>query len=154
MNRFVVLIAVAAAMTAVALGALVTADGASAASRDFEGRGVLCARGAGLAKVSGDGRVDIRGHGVGTVVVTGAESIVARGEGRRIDLPGGSVKFIGSKGSIQAIGKDTTVTMRGGKIEFCAAGEGEAHLKGHGVYRVGHHVGRWTADGVTIPFSR
>lgn len=149
MKRF---IALAAAVAALSLGALTLADSASAAGTDLSGRGVLYARGAGLAELRGDGRVDIRGHGAATVLVQGAENVVARGEGHRIDLPDGSVRFVGWRGHIRIVGEDMTVVMMGGRIEFRAIGQGTAHLRGHGTYRIGDHSGRWTPQGVEVPF--
>src|SRR3990170_4367962 len=132
MKRLLTIIGVVAAAAAVAvgLGAFLAAAGANAAGRDIAGRGTLYARGAGVAEVSGDGRVDIRGHGLGTVLVTGAEHIEAKGEGRRVELPDGSIRFVGWKGTINAAGRDMTVRMEGGKVEFRATGQGSAHLQG------------------------
>lgn len=149
MSRMFGLLTVAV-LAALTLAVVVLSGTAGAASETISGQGVLYARGSGTAEVSGDGRVDIRGLGVGTVLVCGAERLEAQGDGRRFDLPGGCVRFVGWKGSIHAAGEDMTVRMEGSKIQFRAAGEGTAVLKGHGQFRTGHYTGQWTAEGVTI----
>ena len=150
--RKLLMIGVVAAVTAVALGGFVAIDSASAAEADISGRGVLYARGSGIADLRGDGVVDIRAHGVGAVVVCGAERIEARGAGERTNTPDGCVRFVGWKGAIHVVGEDMTVHMEGRRIEFRAVGQGLAHLKGHGVYKVGSHGGRWTPEGVEVRF--
>lgn len=142
-----------AIIAAAFVSVFVLSGAASAASETISGRGVLYARGSGVAEVVGDGQVDIRSYGVGTVTITGAENIVARGDGHKIDMPDGSVKYTGWEGSIRATGEHMTVRMEGARIQFRAAGEGTAFLKGHGTFRVGHHTGRWTDDGVTVTFA-
>jgi hypothetical protein len=142
-----------AIVAAAAAGVFVLSGNASAASETVSGRGVLYARGSGVAEVQGDGRVDIRGYGAGAVHISGAESIDAQGEGRRTELPDGSVLFTGWKGTIHAAGDDMTVRMEGAHVAFRAAGEGTAFLKGRGQYRVGHFTGPWSPDGITVEFG-
>ncbi len=147
------------AVLGVALLALSMATGmwmastADASSKVIEGQGTLYARGAGLAYLNGSGNVEIQGHGVGLVAVTDAEVVRAEGHGRRIELPGGSTVFIGWSGEISVAGRDMKVLMMGGKIQFTAHGEGTAYLRGQGTYRIGHHSGRWTSDGIAIRYS-
>jgi len=126
---------------------------ASAASKTIEGRGWLYARGAGIARLDGNGEVHIRGHGVGTVLVCGAEAVRAEGRGERHERPDGCVLFAGWKGKIFVAGRQVSLDMAGGRIEFLAQGSGTAFLKGHGIYRVGPLFGRWTPDGITINYS-
>ena len=152
MRKLLSIVAVVAAVTAVALGGIVATDSASAAERELSGTGVLYARGSGIADLRGDGVVDIKAHGVGTVVVCGAERIEARGAGQRAQQPDGCVRFAGWKGAIHLVGEDMAVHMEGTRIEFRAAGHGVAHLKGHGVFKVGSHSGRWTPEGVDVRF--
>lgn len=142
-----------AIVAAAALGVFVLSGTASAEGTTISGKGVLYARGSGTAEISGDGRVEIRSFGSGTVTITGAETIEARGDGNRLEMPDGSVKFTGWNGYIRAAGEDMTVSMAGSKIQFRAAGEGTATLKGHGSFRIGHHSGRWTEGGITIEFT-
>ena len=141
-------------LLAVSLAAgLWVSDTASADSAKIEGRGTLYARGAGLAYVAGSGEVEIQGHGVGLVVARGAEAVRAEGHGRRYELPDGSTVLVGWEGKIFVAGRDMKVLMVGGKIEFTAHGEGLAYLRGRGTYRVGHHSGAWTSEGVTVQYS-
>ena len=141
-------------LLAVSLAAgLWVADTTSAEGKVIEGKGTLYAKGAGLAYVAGSGEVEIRGHGVGLVAVTGAEVVRAEGHGRRYELPGGGTVFVGWEGKVFVAGRDMKVLMVGGKIEFTAQGQGMAYLRGRGIYRVGHHSGVWTPEGVTVRYA-
>ncbi|HEV8574053.1 MAG TPA: hypothetical protein VGR43_05025 [Dehalococcoidia bacterium] len=139
-------------VAAVALTGFAT-ENASAAETEVAGHGTLYARGSGLAVVEGDGRVTVSSWGHGQVIVCGAEKIEARGDGRRVDLPGRCVQFIGFKGKIHAAGEDMKVTMEARSIAFSAEGEGRAFLKGIGSFKVGDVTGRWTKDGVRVHYS-
>ena len=152
MRKIIALVGAAAAVAAIALGGFAVAGDASAAERDFAGHGELYARGSGIANLAGDGFVEIHGFGAGTVVICGAERIEARGDGDRSVLPDGCVRFVGWKGGIRAPGDDMRVHMEGRRIEFIAGGEGSVHLKGHGVFKVNGHSGRWTPEGVEVRF--
>lgn len=114
------------------------------------GSGKLWAKGAGYAEVHGDGMVDIAAHGVGTVRVQGAEVVRAQGQGRRWDLPDGSVLFAGWRGHIHIAGRNLDVQMLGGMIEFTAQGRGWVFLKGRGRYRANGQWGQWTTEGARV----
>ncbi len=153
MKGFTGVLVALAILAALIAGAFAIAGNADAAEIGVEGRGVLYAKGSGMAVVEGDGTVAIRSNGTGTVLVTGAERISARGTGHKVDLPDGSVRFTGWQGTIKVIGEDITVRMEGSAIVFRAAGQGTAHLAGHGRYKVGERVGEWSPEGVDIPFG-
>jgi len=117
---------------------------------EAEGIGHMWARGAGYAEIHGRGVVDISAHGVGTVWVRGAEVLRAQGQGRRWDLPDGTVVFAGWRGHIHIEGRNLAVRMLGGVIEFTAAGEGSVFLKGAGHYRINGQPGAWLRDGIWL----
>ncbi len=136
------------------LGVTAVAFAQEAPDARIGGRGRLWARGAGYAEVHGDGRVDVKGHGVGTVRVSGAERIRTWGQGRRQEMPDGSILFSGWRGRIHLAGQDLNVQMAGGQIEFTAQGRGWVFLQGSGVYRANGWQGRWTSEGVRIELGR
>jgi hypothetical protein len=114
---------------------------------ELEGIGHIWAKGIGYAEIHGRGVVDISAQGVGTVMVKSAEVLRAQGQGRRWDLPDGTVLFAGWRGHIHAEGQGLSVKMLGGIIEFAAAGEGSVFLKGAGHYRLNGQPGVWPRDG-------
>jgi uncharacterized membrane protein YgdD (TMEM256/DUF423 family) len=118
-----------------------------------DGTGRLWAKGAGYAQVHGHGVVDIAARGVVTVRVKGADVVRAQGNGRRWDLPDGTILFAGWRGHIHVGGQELDVRMLGGVIEFTAQGTGWALLKGRGHYRLNGQPGVWTQEGVRIAFS-
>lgn len=143
------------AVFALALLAVVVPVGlAEAAEQDMEGTGWIWAWGAGEAVVEGDGKVVVYGHGVGVVWVSGAERLVARGTGRRVDLPDGTTRFEGWRGTIKAFGGELRVRMVGAMIHFYARGTGSVFLRGHGRYIVNGHKGTWSDDGITIDLKK
>jgi len=115
-----------------------------------EGTGRIWAKGVGYAEIHGRGVVDISAHGVGTVMVKGAEVLRAQGQGRRWDLPDGTVVFAGWQGHIHVEGRGLAVRMLGGIIEFTAVGEGSVFLKGTGHYRLNGRPGAWPRDGIWL----
>ena len=130
------------------LGFTVVAEAAQ-----IEGTGRVWAKGAGYAKIKGDGVVNIVGHGAAMVWIRGAETLRAIGEGRRWDLPDGTVVFAGWQGLIHAEGDCLTIKMLGGIIEFTAEGTGWVFLKGRGTYVVNGEPGYWTLDGVRLALA-
>ena len=125
---------------------------AEAQGMTVDGTGKLWAKGAGYAKVHGHGVVDIAARGVVTVRVKGADVLRAQGQGRRWDLPDGTILFAGWRGHIHVEGQELDVRMLGGIIEFTAQGTGWAVLKGRGHYRIGDQSGLWTQAGVRVDF--
>jgi len=121
-----------------------------AQAEEVEGAGHIWAKGAGYAEIHGHGVVDISAHGVGTVWVKGAEALRAQGQGRRWDLPDGTVVFAGWRGHIHVEGGGLAVKMLGGIIEVTAAGEGSVFLKGTGHYRLNGQPGVWPRDGIWL----
>lgn len=134
-------------LTAVTLVALVVPASMAA---EAEGCGWIRAYGAGEAILDGDGSVTIHGRGLAVVWVTGAEHLSAWGIGRRVDLPDGTVRFEGWRGTILSSGDDMHVRMLGGLISFFAEGCGSVFLRGRGWYRTGLGGGVWSAEGGTI----
>lgn len=122
----------------------------AAMAQEETGCGWIFAHGAGEAVLDGDGTATIHGHGVGVVWVTGAENLVARGIGRRVDLPDGTVRFEGWRGTIRASGDDVHIRMLGSIISFYAQGCGSVFLRGYGWYRTGQGSGLWSPAGVTV----
>lgn len=153
MKKRLTLLAATAAAVALLVGLGLASVAAASETVVIEGKGTLYAKGAGIARLHGDGTVRIWGHGVGTVLVKGAERIRAEGHGIRRNLDNGWVLFAGWQGQIHLAGKDMTVRMRGGIIEFVAHGSGRAFLRGVGTYCVGRHCGPWTREGVVIAYS-
>ena len=119
----------------------------------IHGTGRIWAKGAGYARVRGDGVVNIAGHGAATVWVKGADTLRAVGEGRRWELPDGTVVFAGWQGLIHAEGDALSVRMLGGIIEFTAEGTGWVFLKGRGTYVVNGEPGYWTLEGVRLALA-
>lgn len=127
---------------------LVVVPGAQA--EEAEGAGHIWAKGAGYAEVHGRGVLDVSAHGVGTVMVKGAEVLRAQGQGRRWDLPDGTIVFAGWRGHIHVEGRGLSVKMLGGIVEFTAAGNGSVFLKGSGHYRLNGHPGFWPPEGIWL----
>ncbi len=124
---------------------------ASVASADtVSGYGWLKATGAGTATLHMTGEVNIEGHGAGVITVRGAEVVHAEGKGRRTDLPDGSVILRGFQGRVHIVGKNMTVRIVGGKIDFTAHGFGTVTLKGHGHYETRHGRGTWGVNGIDV----
>ena len=119
----------------------------------IHGTGRIWAKGAGYAKVKGDGVVNISGHGAAMVWVKGADTLRAIGEGRRWELPDGTVVFAGWQGLIHAEGEDLSVKMLGGIIEFTAEGTGWVFLKGRGTYIINGEPGYWTLEGIRLALA-
>ena len=124
-----------------------------AQAEQAEGTGRIWVKGVGYVEINGRGVVDISGHGAGTVMVKGAEVLRAQGQGRRWDLPDGTVVFAGWQGHIHVEGRDVAVRMLGGIIEFTAAGEGSVFLKGTGHYRLNGQPGVWPRDGIWLELA-
>jgi len=139
-------ILVAAALMLVLILGLVP----GAQAEQAEGTGRIWVKGVGYVEINGRGVVDISGHGAGTVMVKGAEVLRAQGQGRRWDLPDGTVLFAGWQGHIHVEGGGLTVRMLGGIIEFTAAGKGSLFLKGTGHYRLNGQPGVWPRDGIWL----
>jgi len=114
------------------------------------GEGSITARGVGVAIVRGDAEVEIVARGRGVVHVEGATRPEARGEGARVDLPGGGAIFSGWRGRIHAAGRELTVWMCGGVIEFTAQGEGWVYLRGRGSYEIDGDAADWAGDGARM----
>ncbi len=125
----------------------------AALAQEETGCGWLFALGGGEAVLDGAGTVTIHGRGVGVVWVTGAEDLVARGVGRRVDLPDGTVRFEGWRGTLRASGDDMHIRMLGSIISFYARGCGSAFLRGYGWYRTGQSSGLWSPAGITVPLE-
>jgi hypothetical protein len=124
-----------------------------AKAAEVEGTGRLWAKGAGYARVKGDGVVNIAGHGAATVWIKGADTLRAIGEGRRWELPDGTVVFAGWRGLIHVEGDNLSIRMLGGIIEFTAKGTGWVFLKGRGSYIINGEPGHWTLEGVRLALS-
>ncbi|HHJ07240.1 MAG TPA: hypothetical protein ENK24_07045 [Anaerolineae bacterium] len=126
-----------------------------AASADtVSGRGWLKALGYGVAKLDMTGDVNITGHGAGVITIQGAKTIRVEGKGIRSENSDGVVVLRGVKGRVFIRGKNMTVKMAGGKIDFIARGSGAAFLSGHGSYKTRHYQGIWTEDGVELPLGK
>ena len=121
-----------------------------AQAEQAEGAGRIWAKGVGYAELHGRGVVDISGHGAGTVMVKGAEVLRAQGQGRRWDLPDGTVVFAGWRGHVHVEGGGLAIRVFGGIIEFTAAGEGSVLLRGTGHYRLNGQPGVWPQDGIRL----
>lgn len=119
----------------------------------IEGIGRVWARGVGYARIMGDGVVNIMGHGAATVWIRGADTLRAIGEGRRWDLPDGTVVFAGWQGLIHVEGDYLSIRMLGGIIEFTAEGTGWVYLKGRGDYIISGEPGNWTLEGVRLALA-
>ena len=126
---------------------------AVAEASPIHGTGRIWAKGAGYAVVKGDGVVNVVGHGAAIVWIKGADTLRAIGEGRRWDLPDGTVVFAGWRGLIHAEGDSLLVKMLGGIIEFTAEGTGWVFLKGRGTYMVNGEPGYWILDGVRLALA-
>jgi len=120
---------------------------------DIEGTGRIWARGAGYARIKGDGVVNIVGQGAAVVWIRGADTLRAIGDGRRWELPNGTVVYAGWRGLIHAEGDDLSIRMLGGIIEFTAEGSGWVYLRGRGDYIVNGELGHWTLEGVRLALT-
>jgi hypothetical protein len=130
------------------LGFTVVAEAAQ-----IEGTGRVWAKGAGYAKIKGDGVANIVGHGAATVWIKGADTLRAVGEGRRWELPDGTVVFAGWQGLIHVEGDGLSIKMLGGIIEFTAEATGWVYLKGRGDYIINGEPGHWTLEGVRLALA-
>ncbi|OQY28420.1 MAG: hypothetical protein B6243_12040 [Anaerolineaceae bacterium 4572_5.2] len=123
-----------------------------AASADtISGRGWLKAVGYGVAKLDMTGDVKITGHGAGVITIQGAKTVRVEGKGVRSEQADGTVVLRGVKGRVFIRGKDMTVKMAGGKIDFIARGSGSVFLEGRGAYHTRHYRGVWAEEGVELP---
>jgi hypothetical protein len=116
------------------------------------GHGELSAKGIGYAELHGGGEVNILGHGAGMFWIKGAEELRAQGQGRRWELPDGTVILAGWRGHIRVEGKELAIRMLGGTIQFTAEGTGWAFLKGRGRYQLDGQSGQWTREGIRVEF--
>jgi hypothetical protein len=126
---------------------------AVAAAADIEGTGRIWAKGAGYARIRGDGVVNVVGHGAAVVWIRGADTLRAVGDGRRWELPNGTVVYAGWRGLIHAEGDGLSIRMLGGIIEFTAEGTGWLYLRGRGEYIVNGEFGHWTLEGVRLALT-
>jgi hypothetical protein len=116
------------------------------------GRGELSAKGVGYAELHGEGEVDIVGQGAAVFWIKGADTLRAQGQGRRWELPDGTVILAGWRGHIHVEGQELAIRMLGGIIQFSAEGKGWAFLKGRGHYRLDGQSGQWTREGIRVEF--
>lgn len=129
------------------LGALSTTSQAA----DEVGIGMLKARGAGIAAVQGSGKARISGHGVLTIHDVDGDAVVeVDGEGRRVELPNGSVVYFGFRGHAHISGPTFRVVMSGANIRLAAAGKGRVHLEGCGQYVVADDLQPWRDTKVEV----
>lgn len=126
---------------------------AAAEAAEVEGTGRIWAKGAGYARIKGDGVVNIVGHGAAVVWIKGADTLRAIGDGRRWELPNGTVVYAGWQGLIHAEGDSLSIRMLGGIIEFIAEGTGWVYLRGRGDYIVNGEFGHWTLEGVRLALA-
>ena len=124
-----------------------------AEAADIEGTGRIWARGAGYARIKGNGVVNIVGHGAAVVWIRGADTLRAIGDGRRWELPNGTVVYAGWRGLIHAEGDGLSSRMLGGIIEFTAKGTGWGDFRGRGNYVVNGEAGHWTLEGVRLALT-
>lgn len=158
MKRYILLVAVlaVAGSALLALPLMAAADDSATGSVRLEGAGVLVAAGDGLAVL--DGRMNFHGTArSGALLVKdrdGDAHVQVTGYGRRIELAGGGVLYLGFHGRAHIRGSDVKVTVFGQGIRIHVVGEGTAFLKGRGWYRVnGQPAQPWSAEGTTLEIA-
>jgi hypothetical protein len=158
MRRWILVVAVLA-VTGSALFALpptASADDSATGSVRLEGAGVLVAAGDGLAVL--DGRMNFHGTArAGALLVkdkAGDAHVRVEGYGRKIELAGGGLVYLGFHGRAHILGSDVRVAVVGEDVRIHVVGEGTAFLKGRGWYRVnGRPAQPWSAEGTTMEIA-
>lgn len=158
MKRWILVVAVLAMAGSALFGLPLTAsaDDSATGSVRLEGVGVLVAEGSGLAVL--DGRMNFHGSARSGVLFVkdkaGDARIQVEGYGRKIELPGGGLIYLGFHGRAHILGSDVTVAVFGQGIKIHVVGKGTAFLKGRGWYRVnGLPPQPWSAEGTFLEIA-
>lgn len=109
------------------------------------GTGVLTASGNGLAWIRGNGTITISGNGILEIRDhAGDAEIRVSGAGKKTELAGGVIRYIGFNGSATVSGSDVSVSLSGYNIRLEARGTGKFILRGNGTYTVNGVHGTWS----------
>lgn len=113
------------------------------------GAGTLTASGNGFAWIRGNGDISISGSGVLEIRDHAGDAVIqVSGVGRKVELPGGLIRYIGFRGNAEVNGSDVSVSLAGRNIHLEAVGTGQFILRGRGMYEVNGAPGLWTRTSV------
>jgi hypothetical protein len=109
------------------------------------GTGILTASGNGLAWIRGNGAIIISGNGILEIRDhAGDAAIRVSGAGKKTELAGGVIRYIGFNGTATVSGSDVAVSLSGYNIRLEARGTGKFILRGSGTYTVNGVHGTWS----------